>query len=85
MLNGPISRYLHVLTFSAARPLHTNLVTTAHTTRTPSLSHSAPQTQVVRDYIASYSPLHNLDPQRAADYPALLLTASLHDTRVNFW
>lgn len=41
--------------------------------------------QVVRDYISSYSPLHSLSASRAADYPALLLTASLHDTRVNFW
>ena len=41
--------------------------------------------QAVREYIASYSPLHNLDPQRPHAYPALMLTASLHDTRVNFW
>jgi protease II len=41
--------------------------------------------QAVRDYISSYSPLHNLSPSQTADYPALLLTASLHDTRVNFW
>lgn len=40
---------------------------------------------MTRDYIASYSPLHNLDPTRLAHYPALLLTASLHDTRVNYW
>jgi protease II len=41
--------------------------------------------QAVREYIASYSPLHNLDPQHPHAYPALMLTASLHDTRVNFW
>jgi oligopeptidase B len=34
-------------------------------------------------YIQSYSPYSNIQP--AATYPALLLTASLHDTRVNFW
>jgi oligopeptidase B len=34
-------------------------------------------------YISSYSPYSNIQP--AATYPALLLTASLHDTRVNFW
>jgi oligopeptidase B len=34
-------------------------------------------------YIRSYSPYSNIQP--AATYPALLLTASLHDTRVNFW
>jgi protease II len=46
---------------------------------------SLPRWQAVRAFISSYSPLHNLDPARASDLPAMLLTASLHDTRVNFW
>lgn len=39
--------------------------------------------QAAFEYISSYSPLSNLRP--GAAYPALLLTASLYDTRVNFW
>jgi len=37
------------------------------------------------DYIQSYTPYLNLNASAAAAYPALLLTASLHDNRVNFW
>lgn len=39
--------------------------------------------QAAFDYIRSYSPYSNIQP--SATYPALLLTASLHDNRVNFW
>eukprot|EP00878_Enallax_costatus_P029278 GHUV01031728.1.p1 GENE.GHUV01031728.1~~GHUV01031728.1.p1 ORF type:complete len:170 (+),score=19.22 GHUV01031728.1:172-681(+) len=35
------------------------------------------------NYIRSYSPYDNINPN--ATYPAMLLTASLHDTRVNYW
>lgn len=33
-------------------------------------------------YIRLYSPYDNIRPQ---DYPAMLLTASLHDSRVPYW
>ena len=35
------------------------------------------------NYMMSYCPMHNV--QKAAKYPSMLLTAGLHDPRVQYW
>ena len=42
-----------------------------------------PSPQQVYDFIRSYSPYENLRP--GAPFPAMLLTAGLHDPRVPYW
>ncbi len=41
-----------------------------------------PNEKIYFDYIASYSPYDNIQPQ---NYPKMLVTAGLHDPRVSYW
>jgi oligopeptidase B len=41
-----------------------------------------PNQQQFYDYMLSYSPYDNLEPQ---SYPHLLVTSGLHDSQVQFW
>ena len=47
------------------------------------LDRGCPNEEKFFDYMMSYCPMHNV--QKGAKYPNMLLTAGLHDPRVQYW